>query len=60
MTKDVINLNRARKQRDRTAKRTQADENAVKFGRSKAQKVLEATQNTKARTKLDGHQFESE
>lgn len=50
----VTNLNRFRKSKARDAKRAKADENAVKFGRSKAQKDLERVQADKARRDLDG------
>ncbi len=38
---EIVNLNKARKARDRAAKRAEADANAVKFGRSGAQKELD-------------------
>ncbi|SLN44074.1 hypothetical protein ROJ8625_02195 [Roseivivax jejudonensis] len=50
-----INLNRVRKQKARDAKRVAADANAVKFGRSKAQKRAEEADATRARDHLDGH-----
>ncbi|MCG6902971.1 MAG: DUF4169 family protein [Rhodobacter sp.] len=55
-----INLNRARKERDKIKKRLQADENTVKYGRSKAERILEAAQNEKARRSLDLHRTEDE
>jgi hypothetical protein len=52
---NVVNLNRARKARDKAGKKAKADENAVKFGRTKAEKSQDkATRNLQAR-KLDGH-----
>lgn len=53
-----INLNKARKARDRVKKRAQADENAVKFGRSKAERLAEEARNKTARTRLDLHRRE--
>lgn len=50
-----INLNAFRKQKARTQKKAQADENSVKFGRTKAQKELEHVQTSKAKAFLDGH-----
>ncbi|MEZ5913763.1 MAG: DUF4169 family protein [Paracoccaceae bacterium] len=50
-----INLNKARKLQNRAKKRAKADENAVKFGRTKAQKLLEESQADRARTQLDQH-----
>jgi len=54
----VTNLNRFRKNKARAGKRARADENAVKFGRSKAQKRIERTRAEKARRELDGHETE--
>jgi hypothetical protein len=50
-----INLNKFRKQKARTDKRALADQNSVKFGRTKEQKDLEEAQNTKAKSLLDAH-----
>ncbi|WP_299420533.1 DUF4169 family protein [uncultured Shimia sp.] len=50
----VVNLNKFRKAKARATKQMQADENAVKFGRTKAQKKLESSQADKARQDLDG------
>ncbi|MCI5110763.1 MAG: DUF4169 family protein [Marivita sp.] len=50
----VTNLNQFRKTKARAEKRAKADENAVKFGRTKAQKALEKAQAEKARRDLDG------
>ncbi|MBV2360910.1 DUF4169 family protein [Thalassococcus sp. CAU 1522] len=55
---DPINLNRFRKQQARMKKRAQADENAVKFGRTKAVKTLEDAQREKQKRDLDGHKTE--
>lgn len=57
---DVTNLNRFRKQKARAEKRAQGDENAAKFGRTKAQRVLEETQAEQARTRLDAHRREGD
>ena len=53
-----INLNKVRKIRDRAAEKAQADANAVKFGRSKAERLLEAARADKARSALDQSKFE--
>ncbi|KGB81960.1 MAG: DUF4169 domain-containing protein [Confluentimicrobium sp.] len=55
-----INLRAARKQRDRVRKRAEADENAVKFGRTKAEKVLDAARSDHARRMLDQHRIDGE
>jgi hypothetical protein len=57
---NVTNLNQVRKQQARIKKRAQGDENAVKFGRSKAQSSLEDRQRDKARRDLDGHAREDD
>lgn len=49
-----VNLNRFRKAKARADKKARADENAVKFGRTKAQKELEKAEAEKARRALDG------
>ncbi len=54
----VLSLSAARKATVRAEERRQADENAVKFGRTKAQKTLEAAQITRANSALDGKERE--
>ena len=58
MTGSVVNQNRARKARDRAAEKAEADANALKHGRTKAQRLLEAAQTEQARRVLDGAKFE--
>jgi phage protein D len=60
MTGSVLNLNRARKALDRAKEKAQADANATKHGRTKAQRLLEAAQAEKARRALDQSKFEDE
>jgi len=60
MSEGPINLNRARKQMARAAKKTRADENAARFGRTRAQKALEEAEAAKARRILDLHRREEE
>ena len=55
---EPTNLNRFRKQRQRDAKRRQGDENAQAFGRTKAERLLEATRNQKAAQMLDRHRLD--
>ena len=52
---DLINLRRARKTRDRARKKAEADANAARHGRSKAERTLTDAQQAKARTDLDAH-----
>ena len=56
MTGKVVNLSRARKSRARDDKRRQADENAAKHGRSKAERLVEAADAARAKAHLDGHE----
>lgn len=58
MTDAPINLNKVRKARARADKRHQAEENAVKFGRSKIQRDREANQAATFRDRLDAHRLE--
>jgi Domain of unknown function (DUF4169) len=57
---EIVNLRQARKARERDRKRAEADENAARFGRSKALKALEKARADKARTDLDGHKRDPE
>jgi hypothetical protein len=58
MTGPVVYLNKVRKARDRSAQKAQADAHALKHGRTKAQKRLEASRADKAKRTLDGAKFE--
>lgn len=51
----IVNLNKARKARGKACKQAQADQNAVKFGRTKAEKQREAAQASRDEMRLDGH-----
>ncbi|MCU9846700.1 DUF4169 family protein [Defluviimonas sp. WL0024] len=50
---EIVNLRNARKTRDRARARAEGDENAVRFGRTKAQKQREKAEADKARAELD-------
>ena len=52
---EIVNLNRFRKARARAEDRAQADANAAKFGRSKAEKDLEKARAEKAARDLEAH-----
>ena len=58
MTAGPINLSRARKDRDRAEAKRQADANALRHGRTKAERLAEAARDEKARRLLDGHEIE--
>lgn len=51
-----VNLNRFRKDKARADKKARADENAVKFGRTKAEKSRDQSEAEKAKRHLDGHE----
>ncbi|OSP55565.1 DUF4169 family protein [Pseudoruegeria sp. SK021] len=55
MAEGPINLNRARKARARAAAKVQADSNAVKFGRSKVERNIDADKAARDAQHLDGH-----
>lgn len=56
----VVNLNKIRKDRERTAKKADADRNAAKFGRTKAERLAEAARDARANGRLDQLKFEDE
>jgi hypothetical protein len=56
---EIVNLRQVRKDRARAEKRAAADENAARFGRTRALKLLEMVRNARAETELDGHLRES-
>lgn len=53
-----VNLNRVRKEKARAEEKARANENAAKFGRSKARKEAEKAQAEAARRLLDQHRKE--
>ena len=55
---NIVNLNKARKSRARADQKARADENAVKFGRTKMQKAKDRAEAEKAKRDLDSHQRE--
>ncbi len=57
MTEKPINLNRVRKARARAAARKTADENAVRFGRTKAERTLQKVRQDHADKLLGGHKL---
>lgn len=54
----VESLNKARKDRSLAEAKALADANAVKFGRTKAQRLREAAQATQAKARLDQAKFD--
>ena len=55
---EIINLARARKQKDREATRARGTEAAAKSGRSKALKALQKARAEKAARDLDGKRID--
>jgi len=51
---DLINLNKARKLKQRAEAEALAAANRVKFGRTKAEKLRDATAEAEAARRLDG------
>ena len=60
MTDGPVNLNRYRKEKAKAEAKTRADANAVKHGRTKAERLLDAARSEKARQMLDRHKIEDE
>ena len=50
---EIINLNKARKAKARVDKSMRAEENRVRFGRTRAQKQAEAAETAKVARLLD-------
>lgn len=50
-----VNLNRARKTREKVAAKNHADNDAAKFGRSKAEKLHNELEAKRALNQLEGH-----
>ncbi len=53
-----INLNQFRKAKQKAEKAKLAEENRIKFGRTKAEKNLAKSKADKAKSDLDGHKRE--
>ncbi|PIP00631.1 conserved hypothetical protein [uncultured Pleomorphomonas sp.] len=56
---DLVNLRRARKDRDRRRREDEAAENRVKFGRTKVEKLTARAQDELEARRLDGHRLAS-
>ena len=53
-----INLNRVRKDRARAERKREADANAVRFGRTKAEKEARRAEAARTERRLDDHERE--
>ena len=56
---EPVNLNKFRKAKSRVKKQTQADANAAKFGRTKAEKDQQAQTTNNVVRLLDGHKLDT-
>ena len=59
MSAELINLKRVRKNRKRTEDEKRANENRIKFGRSKIETQITAGEKSRAVKALDGHKRET-
>jgi len=57
---EIVNLNRARKANIRNERNRTADANAIKYGRTKAERVADAARSLTAQKMLDQHKLEEE
>lgn len=57
---EIVNLNKTKKDRERTAKKAEADLNARKFGRTKGERLAETARQGRAKQQLDHLKFEDE
>lgn len=55
-----VNLNQLRKQRERAAAKAKADENAIRFGRTKADRTRDAAQIAQADARLSHAKLEDD
>lgn len=56
---DLVNLRRARKDRDRRRREDEAAENRAKFGRTKVEKLTGKAQGELEARRLDGHRLDA-
>lgn len=57
---EIVNLRQAKKQAARKAARAKGDENAAKFGRTRAERELQQARAEKAARDLEGHRREGD
>jgi hypothetical protein len=55
---EIISLSKARKARARSEKEAAAEANRLKFGRTKGEKLKDATEKSNAEKHIDGHKRE--
>lgn len=57
---EIVNLNRARKDRDKAAKKAQAAANRTAHGRTKAERSGAERERDRASSLLDGHRLDKD
>lgn len=57
---DIVNLRQKRKEAARKAARAEGDQNAAKFGQTRADRALLKAQADKARADLDAHKRDTD
>lgn len=60
MAADIVNLRQFRKQKARSEKEKQAEQNRLSFGRTKAEKNLTSALNERAEKALDQSRLEND
>jgi hypothetical protein len=58
MTSNIVNLNKARKAKDRAEQDKRAEENRAKFGRTKEKKTSDSDEQNRRDALLDGAKIE--
>ncbi|MCA0304131.1 MAG: DUF4169 family protein [Proteobacteria bacterium] len=57
---EIVNLRRARKDKERRTRESEADANRRRFGRTKAEKAQDKAEATRATRDIDGKKLDSE
>lgn len=57
---EIVNLNKARKARDKLAAKRAAAANRLSFGRSKAQRLTTEAERERDAARLDGHKLDDD
>jgi len=57
---EIVNLRRARKDKERRARESEADANRRRFGRTRAEKAQDKAEATRARSDIDGKKLEQD
>ncbi len=55
---DIVNLNKARKQRKKAKKQAKSVQNRVKFGRKKSERSIEQANKSRLADRLDGKKLD--